>query len=413
MKAVRPSRSDSPKNATSPSGDFKQQLIESVVGPVRAAILRSSWPVRALVLGLMVSAGLLWETAQHVDWGLVGDMGMAARHPGTLKLTTSEADEFDQAISTLSSSLSVKLRDAYNVPSNHDVWAVSQMTIALPDAKEADGKAIAELLNKMRIPACDCWKYQASAPFQDIASVNWVAFALAKSGQKLPAKDIKLILDNQHDGWWPAFTSATNDRNNASTYATAFSLLALNEQMRLGIEEPLRQRVQDSLEAGKGWLLHQIGPKTARWYDYPNIDSGYRKQPIGLSGLVIHVLHRLGIDTIQSKDIDESWMRDLPADIPGPTEMLSNTVNVAMANNAFVQDTTRQISLPWIIIATVDAYQNGTLRDQARASNWFRRLASQIGPQLRVVMTSSWASAELAIALRYLRRKQHAGADVV
>ena len=321
------------------SGDFRQRLIGSVFGLVRAAILRSSWPVRALVLGLTVSAGLLLKTTQSVDWSLIGDMSRAAFHRGTFTLTTSEADKFDQAISTLSAHLSARLHDAYNAPNNHDVWEVSQMTVALLDDKETDGKSVAALLDNMRIAACDCWKVQRSAPFQDVASVSWVAFALAKSGQKLPTKEIRLILGNQHNGWWPAFSSATDAQSNASTYATALSLLALNEQMRLGIEEPLRRDVQDSLESGKGWLLKTMVTDTPRWYDYPYVDSAYGKQPIGLSGFVIHVLHRLGADM---RDIDARWMRDLPADIPKPTEMNANTINVLMPNNDYVQDTTRR-----------------------------------------------------------------------
>jgi hypothetical protein len=269
----------------------------------------------------MVSAGLLWKTAQSLDWSRVSDMVTALRDHGTLKLATSEGDGFDQAISTLSPYLSSKLHDAYDAPSHYDVWEVSQMTVALLDNKQTDGKAVERLLEKMRDGKCKCWKVQPSATFQDIASVSWVAFALAKTGQKLLPEDLKVILDNRHDGWWPAFSSATNAQSNASTYATALSLLALNEQMRLGIEEPLLGKVKDSLDAGRGWLLNTMVPNTARWYDYPYIDSGYRKQPIGLSGFVIHVLHRLDSSI---RDIDARWVRDLPGDIPTPTARDAN-----------------------------------------------------------------------------------------
>jgi hypothetical protein len=409
----QPSRSNSSKTATSSFGDFKRQLIESVLGPVRDAILRSSWPVRALVLCSIVSAGLLWKTALSMDWSLVREMSVAWRHRGVLQLRASEVTKVEHAISTdLSPYLAAELRNAYSTPDKYTAWTVSQMTVALLGGKEADEKTVPALLDRMRYANCHCWKVVSSEPVQDMASLNWVAFALAKLGQKLPSTDIAIILSNQHDGWWPAFSSATDDQANASTYATAWSVLALNEQMRLGIEEPQLSEVQGMIDRGKGWLLNTKMSGKARWLDYPNAVGTLGKETIGISGLVVHVLHRLGADT---RDIDAEWMRDLPVEIPKPGDWDANPVFVAMPNTTWVQDNARQLRLPWTIIATVDAYQNGALSDQGRANKWFRQLTNQIGPQVRTLMSSnlSWAAAELTIALRYLGRKQHVGADVV
>jgi hypothetical protein len=408
-----PGRSNPVKTTPSSFGDFKRQLIESVVGPVRDAILRSSWPVRAMVLGLLVSAGLLWRTAQSVDWNLLGDMSVAVRHRGALQLPTLEAAEVDQAILTLSPYLAGELHNAYNNPDNYTAWTVSQMTVALLGHKEADKNTVTTLLDKIRLANCNCWKVVSSAPFQDTASVNWVAFALAKLGQKLPSRDIKIILDNEHNGWWPAFRSAAADvEANASTYATAWSLLALNEQLRLGIEEPQRSEVQAKIALGEAWLVRNSEAGKARWPDYPNAGPTLGKEMIGISGLVVHVLHRLGADTRQ---IDAEWMSDLPADIPKPSDYDANPVFVTMPINNFVQDNARQLRLPWTIIATVDAYQNGTLSDRARANKWFRQFTNQIGPQVGPMMSNmtAWAASELTIALRYLRGGQHAGTNLV
>jgi hypothetical protein len=285
------------------------------------------------------------------------------------------------------------------------------MTVALLGDKEADGKTVAALLNRMRSPDCGCWKLGHHEPFPDSASLNWVAFALAKVGQKLPSPDLAIILNNQHDGWWPAFNSATDNQANASTYATAWSVLALNEQMRLGIEEPQLSEVQARINRAKSWLLNTKISGKARWLDYPNAVGASGKETIGISGLVVHVLHRLGADT---RSIDAEWMRDLPADIPRPGDFDADPLFVEVPNGS-VQDNARQLRLAWTIIATVDAYQNGALGDQARANKWFRQVTSQIGPQVGTLMSSnlSWAACELTIALRYLARKQNAGADVV
>src|SRR5258706_527651 len=88
---IRPqtSRSNSDETATFSFGDFKRRLTESVLGPVRDAILRSSWPVRALVLCSIVSEGLLWKTAQSMDWKLVQEMSVAVLHRSALALSTS------------------------------------------------------------------------------------------------------------------------------------------------------------------------------------------------------------------------------------------------------------------------------------------------------------------------------------
>src|SRR5260370_15353658 len=341
-------------------------------------------------------------------------MSVAVRHRDALQLPTLEAAKVDQAITTtISPYLTGELHDAYS-PKNYNsdyysAWTVSKMTVALLGGQEADGKTFAELLNKMRFANCDCWKVVSNQPFQDTATVNWIAFAMAKVGQKLSSGDIATILNNQHNGWWPAFSSATDNEANASTYATAWSVLALHEQMRLGIAESQRREVQAKIDRGKGGLINKKMQGKARWTDYPN--GTPRKEMIGLSGLVVHVLHRLDANT---RDIDAEWMRDLPADIPKSDDQDANPLFAVMPNGNYAQDNTRQLRLPWTIIATVDAYPNGALSDQARANKWFRRFATQIGPHVATVMSNMpWAASELTIALRYLRRKQHADADVV
>lgn len=402
-----PGHSHPDKTPPSSFGDFKRQLTESVMGPVRDAILRSSWLVRALVLTLIACAGLLVKSAQTVDWSLLKDMSVAVFHRDALHLPTWEAAKVDQAIySTLFPYLSGELHDAYGSNSNYSAWVVSQMTVALLGGQEPDGKSFAMLLDKMRFADCRCWKVVSSARFQDTATVNWVAFALAKVGQKLSSEDIAIILNNQHNGWWPAFSSATDNEANASTYATAWSVLALHEQIRLGIAEPQRSEVQAKIDRGKAWLISKKMQGKASWLDYPN--GTPRKEMIGLSGLVVHVLHRLDAST---RDIDAEWMRDLPADIPKPDDHDANPLFVAMPNANFAQDNTRQLRLPWTIIATVDAYPNGTLSNQARANKWFRHLSNQMEPQVATVMSNMpWAASELTIALRYLRAESHADA---
>jgi len=339
-------------------------------------------------------------------------MSVAVLHRSALPLSTSEGTKVEHAISNLSPYLAGELRNARSAPDKYSAWTVSQMTVALLGAKEADRETVTALLDRMRYANCHCWKVVSSEPVPDSASLNWVAFAMAKLGQKLPGEDIATILNNQHDGWWPAFSSATDDEGNASTYATAWSILALNEQMRLGIEEPQLSEVQGKINRGKGWLLNKKVPGKARWLDYPNAVGTLGKETIGISGFVVHVLHRLGADT---RDIDAEWMRDLPADVPKPGDFDTNPIFVAMSNTSWLQDNVRQLRLPWTIIATVDAYQNGALSDQARANKWFRQLTNQIGPQVGTLMSSnlSWAASELTIALRYLGRKQLAGADLV
>ena len=62
-----------------------------------------------------------------------------------------------------------------------------------------------------------------------------------------------------------------------------------------------------------------------------------------------------------------------------------------------------QITLPWMLIATVDAYPNGTIFQKARARNWINAALSKHSVLTADANTENWKRAELLYALKYVR----------
>lgn len=70
--------------------------------------------------------------------------------------------------------------------------------------------------------------------------------------------------------------------------------------------------------------------------------------------------------------------------------------------------------MPWTIIATVDAYPDGSVLERARAISFARKVSESLPDLINPVMTGMpWAAAELAIGLRYLKGDKQNNADVI
>jgi hypothetical protein len=306
--------------------------------------------------------------------------------------------------------LTNRLQD-YILPSNrsgqggYSKWVAAQMTVSLQGKEAFDVQDMAQWLN-YGTENCDCWRGNDTDKYGHLGATGWIMLAFARMTVRPTEKEVEFVLSNQHrPGWWAAYPS-TDDPVNASTFPTAYCTWALAELLRRDlISARQKQRVAESVRKGRNWLVENSVPgKPGRWKDYPN--GGYGTESVGASGLVLHVLHRTPGPSPTFNDRD--WMSNLPRELPQPREEVSSGQSVRLIDGTWREDATHHFAFPWLVIATVDAYGEGTLSQKAEAARLFHQIAEKNQVIVRETKDMPWLSAETLIALRYLR-----GDDVI
>jgi hypothetical protein len=316
----------------------------------------------------------------------------------------------DAAVTEVIRDLTNQLKDFIS-PSNrlgknaYSEWTAAQMTVSLQGKDAFDAAEMSQWLHS-QAGDCHCWEDNVGTG-PHLGATGWVLLGLARMGAKPTEQEIEFVLSNQHrPGWWPTYPS-TDDPDNAATYPTAYCTWALAELLRRDLISPSQiQPAAEAVRKGRSWLLNNAVPgKPGRWKDYPN--GGYGKESIGASGLVLHVLHRTpGPPPLAN---DQDWMLNLPAELPEPRDEMSAGQIVRLANGAaFHNDATHHFAFPWLIIATVDAYGQGSLNQRAQAARLFHQIPERRRAIAEEFRDMPWLSAETLIALRHLQ-----GEDVI
>jgi hypothetical protein len=383
--------------------DFQERLRRSVLKPVFAAILKSSWWTRAFVLIGIFLAGIGWTNRswvlEHARYGWA--LPRAMINSDSLALDWKDRELLQNAIDQLSTYLGselVQAEDQEDTNPNHNAWGIAQLAIALNQTNSAE--VVHRAIESRKNVTCHCWtEYGENGP-PHTATMNWVVYAFGRLDKNLDADELDQILQGQHqNGWWSAYPSV-DDAQYASTYATAWSILALDEQLKAGlIAAAQKVRVRQSIDSGLAWLIGQ-NANDAAWADYPYAPPGLQHKSVGVSGLILHVLHHFGR---ASTSMDRTWLRGLPKEIPNSQSSDAYPYQIKLISGRTSKDGVRQLQLPWMIIATVDAYPSGDVFDRAGALVFIEKVPDSLTRQLPPVMSGTpWAAAEFEISLRYL-----------
>jgi hypothetical protein len=305
--------------------------------------------------------------------------------------------------------LTNQLKDAIS-PSNRnrpDVggdWVQAQMAVGLQGEDAFDRT---ELVRWFHSEAENCYCWRAGPQDQvHLGAEGWVLLAFARMKAMPTEQELEFVLRNQHrPGWWPIYPALDNPKN-ASTYATAFCTWSLEELLERDlIPVSQKQRATEAVQRGRNWLFNNtVLGRPGRWKDYPN--GEYGQESVGVSGLVLHVLHRTPGPPPSASDVD--WMIDLPSELPAPKDEFSSGQTVYVADQHAMEDPTHHFALPWLIIGTADAYGRGSLSQRAQACRLFHEIPGKrqvIATELRDM---PWLAAETLIALRHLQ-----GEDVI
>ena len=136
-------------------------------------------------------------------------------------------------------------------------------------------------------------------------------------------------------------------------------------------ERELANRVELAISRGLVWLKRNKMDKLPRWQDYPQSNDPMRS--LSISGLVMHALHRNPRgDDLQT--IDRTWLDALDGSLVESDDLEQSDGTVSFPSGPPINDRTRHIKLPWVILGTLAAYKNGTAWQRAKALAWFERV---------------------------------------
>jgi hypothetical protein len=330
---------------------------------------------------------------------------IAVIHAQSIPLSSADTIKLHDHIDSLADYLRAELGKR-GAPGNYTSWTVGQIIVSLQGRSTVGSDELARFFREQDTDT-ECWKQLPTEP-QHLVATSWVLVALADTGAPLTDRGLKCVLESQNqEGWWPLFRPATRDRLNASTYATAWAILALDSQLRRDIiPEKEVQRVKQAILNGRSWLEQTRIQGKARWEDYPFAPE--QIESLSLSGLVLHVLHRTG--KVPSQEIDGLWLENLTAQAPlADQKEVSSHATALLPDGSFFRDAPRLYVLPWMLIATVDAFEAGNPRQRVHGLRFVRSCLTSLEESERRILQFPWAAAEFEIALRYLNNDRVAG----
>jgi len=375
------------------------EIFGSLIRPVKDWILRQSWVVRFICLIVIGAAAFsLWKP--EAATGISRDAAYYWRSwrgkPDQIPLSSAAQKSLELALSRLAPSIESDLDGDGDNPLTP--WSESQSVVALRSVGRTvpDRDGYVAFINQSRVaPDCFCWTELRGHPRVDVVGhiSGWVMTAFADIRQPLTQADLDYVLSRQNGGWWPMFLESGAAKY-PSTYTTGWMLLGLHRQRAAGlIPADKRAAVDSAIRRASVWLMRSRDG--ARWKAHPgasNTDTGE-----ALSGFVLHVLHEVG--TEQLTDVDRAWLDSLPEQDLEPSSRDDRYVVLPYSRDDASIDQVSVVRLPWILLATVDAYRDGTVSEKARALRWLDKVLRN--PSVRTADTQGldWVRAELTIGL--------------
>lgn len=283
-----------------------------------------------------------------------------------------------------------------------DAWTYADILVALDMKNAADLTAedhVAFLLDQARDGRC--WTQYRQGWIDrpcHLAATAWVLLALAKLDAPAPSETWRFLLAEQDTmaGWWALYEEAGQTSSNASLYATAILVVAIDEHLEDNLVPRAElEAVSGALARASQWLISVQLPEGCRWLDYPY--RGNDAEEFGaLSALAMHALARVefpGIDAIHRRCLERFSAEEMDL---GTVSVSNKTIRFADGSTS--DDHVRHENLIWQGVAMEACYRYGGLVEKARVRLFMRRLLAQYeSPEHRL---RRWHQAEFLIMLK-------------
>ena len=380
------------------------QLADSLLAPVWAWVMARCWMFRSCVLVLGGVIVLSWHKPEIVseNYRLGISTLKVAMADGGLALDSDTKAKLLSTTQRLERTVKADLTSfAGLVP-----WSIGQAIVAVEEGEQPTRPVFAQkaisLIRSNETDGCFCWAEVPSKRTDEMCTViaGWVMLAFSHLGEPISDSEVAHVLGAQRaEGWWPIFEDKT-DEEFASTFSTAWIVLGLAEMNRRElISVAMRSQVEAAVVRGISWL-QTTRADSGKWKPYPNMANS--KVSDSVSGLVLHTLHVA--DPSGLRELDQDWLSSLPRDPPEAASGIEQNFVELRGSNKERIDHFGQIKLPWMLIATIDAYPAGDVFQKGRARNWIDAALSEHSVLTADASTNNWWRAELLYALKYVRR---------
>jgi hypothetical protein len=403
--------------------EINQKLLESFIGKLVKWFQKKSLITQFLLLLLIAGAGYVARKPEDIKrfpdafvrWCRVVSGG------SELPLTGREKKELDDSIKHIvdivARETSVETQNLTPSTNTYSAWSIAEWSVALQGIHAQNdplftAKNFETFVDGLR-DQTGGWKEYSKKSDDPVhmGATGWIVFAKARFGIRASEAELDFLINGSNRrGSWPMYPTTQMDQDfYGSTYATAWVALALHEQAeKCKLPDELERRCKNAVSNAKQWLIGRANKGLWKlYYDYPN----QRDASLSNSGLILHFFHHLDKEDPRQyyvsgelKGLDQDWLEQLSVVPPYADSFESWNLDVPIAGDRRFRDAVRCQKLPWVIIATVDAYANGTVAQRMKCleftENLFRRLpkiSEECSPE------NSWMLTELLVALRHLQ----------
>jgi hypothetical protein len=380
-----------------------EPLLDSIVDPLIAALKKLPLIVLIIVVSI-ISA--IFVAAYHYRDLLISVSYTAIYVPRVL--TNSSSIPFSSDISTHMVSTQHRLLLTMDMDLDEisrDIltpWSAAQAVVAA-DKSKLDVQHIVEFINSGKAPTCECWAEtpDRSREFRNPFIAGWILYAFAEMGILSSKATLETLLaEQQVGGWWSTFP-ANNDRQYASTYTTAWVLLGLSKQKQKGyVSADQISAVDKALIRGTQWLLS--ARNHARWKNYPYLTADEASQSESISGVVLHAINNVidvGALQLDKEHLNKEWLEKLPDRIVTAGETEKFYIGIP-TKSGWAFDHFEQLPMPWLTVATVDAFPSGNVLQRAKALKWLENVLDDESVSSSD-SRNNWWRAELLYSLNY------------
>lgn len=316
----------------------------------------------------------------------------SSARPAAVLRTTLVREDQQPRLAATAARLRSLLELSVDVPAKADstfsAWPVAEAVVAISDGSRIDTKKVVSFFRDVEADSTVHGWHLFNRPISvspvpiygdpaHIAATAWVLWAMARLHTVPTPEELDFLLANQNArGWWPAYQGLKENERAGSAYATAHAVLALDELAKQGLlTDAQLSRAKEAIRRGVAWLVNKRVPSSARWRTYPDI--GTTIVSVGVSGLIVHLLHETGV--ADTADLDHTWLATLADNhLQRVDEHEQDGAYLETAPGIYRVDSTRYLKFPWSAIATVDAYANGTEPEKQIARQWIDKFIDEV-----------------------------------
>lgn len=297
----------------------------------------------------------------------------------------------------MSNALISALNDAEADNNGKTFWALAQLTAVERSLTPDEFRRFDAASAKFLAGACHCVMVD-DAPFT-IGSV-WTLIAYGAVNRPPPAPVVEALLGAQNrEGWWSSAMDAADRPDNAATYVTALSVIALRDIDRTLQGDPaLRAKVKAARGRGVEWLKRRRPKAGANWADYP--DNSLRTDAPSISAMATLALLP-EVTEAEAKDIAAGYVAGI--DTLSPVDQnVSNDIFVTRKSGATYVDAYRHVPLGWEVHALAKSYPylSGEMAEKAARLLTDAKAISLSDPKLA---RQDWMLAEQFLGFRGAR----------